>query len=83
MEALADILEILSTFGYVFILIAIPVSIYEGFAKRDRMDEAWETVSHERQTSKAGKVQYQIKTMNADRYAREAYKVRANRRASN
>ena len=81
MEAVADIIEILSTFGYVFILIAIPVSIYEWFEREADKKEDRLTVSHERQ-DKAGKVEYQIKTNNADKYAQEAYKLRA-KRASN
>jgi len=81
MEAVADIIEILITFGYVFILIAIPVSIYEWFEREADKKEDRLTVSHERQ-DKAGKIKYQIKTNNADKYAQEAYKLRA-KRASN
>ena len=81
MEAVADIIEILSTFGYVFILIAIPVGIYEWFEREADKKEDRLTVSHVRQ-DKAGKIKYQIKTNNADKYAQEAYKLRA-KRASN
>jgi len=83
MEAVADIIEILSTFGYVFILIAIPVSIYDGMDRHFKKveEDEFKPVSHVRQ-DKAVKIKYQIKTNNADKYAQEAYKLRA-KRASN
>jgi hypothetical protein len=87
MEAPVDILELLIIYGYffvLFVLIAIPVSIYEAIDRHfikieeNKLKPASHIRQHVKQY-KEGKVKYQIKTTNAELYAQESYKVRANR----